>query len=427
MKTSIVCIGSEINLGLITNTNSTYIARKLSEIGIESNIIISVKDLKNDIKNAVNFCMENSDIIILSGGLGPTEDDITREAAAELLNLKLIKNDSLDDKSLRFIRKEISQKLREKLLKQSYIPEGAQPIIPNIGSASGFEIYLKEKDKWLFSIPGVPKEMEDMVDNSILKKIKNILNSRKENNEKILRKVLLTTGISESEIEEKIPDIYELAANLGVEIGITASPGIIKLIIVSRSLSDEKNIENVGKIKNLLFERLDEFIYGEENMLISESLKDTILNSGKMISISAAESMTGGLVSQMITDVPGSSGYFKGSVISYSDFSKVKLLGVSEEILNNYGAVSEQVCREMALNTKKIFQSDYSLSISGFAGPEAGNNIENVGLTFIGIAMPDENIKIFKLKFIGTRTEIKYRASQFALNKLRLQIQKAIK
>jgi len=151
MKTSIVCIGSEINLGLITNTNSTYIARKLSEIGIESNIIISVKDLKNDIKNAVNFCMENSDIIILSGGLGPTEDDITREAAAELLNLKLIKNDSLDDKSLRFIRKEISQKLREKLLKQSYIPEGAQPIIPNIGSASGFEIYLKEKDKWLSS------------------------------------------------------------------------------------------------------------------------------------------------------------------------------------------------------------------------------------------------------------------------------------
>lgn len=423
MKTSIICIGSEINLGLIINTNAAYIAQRLSEIGIESNIIISVKDLKNDIKKAADFCINHSDIIILSGGLGPTEDDLTREAVAEMLNVRLIKNDLLDDKSLRFIKKEISLELREKLLKQSYIPEGAQPIIPNIGSASGFEIHLKEKGKWLFSIPGVPKEMKDMIDNSIIDRIKNISDSRKENNEKILRKVLLTTGISESEIEEKIPDIYTLAARLGVEIGITASPGMIRLIIVSKSVSDKTNTENVRRIKSMLVERLDEFIYGEENMLISESLKETIMKSGKKITISAAESMTGGLISQMITDVPGSSEYFKGSVISYSEFSKIKLLGIEENILKKYGAVSEQVCREMALNAKKIFDSDYAVSITGFAGPDVGNNIDNVGLTYMGIAMPGKDIRVFKLKFIGTRTEIKYRASQFALNKLRLQIQ----
>ncbi|HHT79560.1 MAG TPA: CinA family nicotinamide mononucleotide deamidase-related protein [Actinobacteria bacterium] len=425
MKASIVCIGSEINLGLIINTNATYIAQKLSEIGIESNIIISVKDLKSDIKEATGFCIDHSDIIILSGGLGPTEDDLTRDAVADLLDLKLIKNDLLDDKSLRFIRKEISQKLKKKLLKQSYIPEGARPIIPNIGSASGFEVFLRERNKWLFSIPGVPKEMKDMIDNSVIKRIKDILDSSKENNEKILKKVLLTTGISESEIEEKIPDIYKTAARMGVEIGITASPGIIRLIIVSKSLSDKTNNENADRIKSMLVERLDEFIYGEENKLISESLKETIMKSGKAITISAAESMTGGLISQMITDVSGSSQYFKGAVISYSDFSKIKILGIEKKLLKQYGAVSEQVCREMALNVKKIFDSDYSVSISGFAGPEADNNIDNVGLTYIGIAMPDEEIKVFRLKFIGTRTEIKYRASQFALNKLRLQIHKS--
>ena len=424
MKTSIICIGSEINLGLITNTNATYIAQKLSEIGIESNIIISVKDLKDDIKNAIDFCMDHSDIIVLSGGLGPTEDDITREAVAEVFDLKLIKNDFLDNTSLRFIRKDINNKLRKKLLKQSYIPESSQPITPNIGSASGFEIFLGKKNKWLFSIPGVPKEMKDMIDNNVIKRIMDILESRKENNEKILKKVLLTTGISESEIEEKISDIYGIAAKLDVEIGITASPGIIRLIIVSKSLSDEANIENVSKIRSMLVERLDEFFYGEENMLISESLRDTLLKSKKKLSISAAESMTGGLISQMITDVPGSSQYFKGSIISYSDFSKIKLLGIEEKILKKYGAVSAQVCRKMALNAKNIFNSDYSVSISGFAGPEA-DNINNIGLTFIAIAMPDESIKVFKLKFIGTRAEIKYRASQFALNKLRLQIQKS--
>lgn len=422
MKTAIICIGSEINLGLIVNTNAAYIAQKLSEIGIESNLILSVKDLKEDIKNAINFCIMNSDIIIISGGLGPTEDDITREAVAEYFSLKLIKKDFLDKTSLHFIKKEISNVIKERLLKQSYIPEGARAIIPNIGSASGFELFLKEKNKWLFSIPGVPKEMKDMMENSVIRSIKNILKRFQDSDVKLLKKVLLTTGISESEIEEKIPDIYRLANDLNVEIGITASPGIIRLIIVSKSLSEMDNIKNVNIIKNKLTERLGEFIYGEENMLISESLKDAIDKSGvEKLSISAAESMTGGLVSEMITDVPGSSLFFKGSLVSYSNFSKIKLLGIDENLIKVHGAVSEEVCRAMALNSKKLFCSDYSVSITGFAGPDA-DSAQKLGLTYIGIAGPDKTVKIFKLKFIGTRTEIKYRASQFALNQLRLQI-----
>ena len=426
MKTAIICIGTELNLGLVINTNATYIAQKLSEIGIESNLILSVKDLKGDIKKAIDFSLNNSDIVIISGGLGPTEDDITREAVAEYFSLKLIKKDFLDKTSLHFIKKEISHTIREKLLKQSFIPERARAIIPNIGSASGFEIFFKEKNKWLFSIPGVPKEMKDMMDSSVIKSIKDVLKPRQINDIKLLKKILLTTGISESEIEEKISDIYELAAGLNVEIGITASPGVIRLIIVSKSVSEKVNIENVGKIKDMLLKRLGEFIYGEENMLISESLKEAISKSSKReLSISAAESMTGGLISEMITDVSGSSQYFKGSVISYSDFSKIKLLGIEEKLINTHGAVSEEVCRAMALNSKKLFCSDYSVSISGFAGPEADKDLKNVGLTFIGVAMPDETVKVFKLRFIGTRTEIKYRASQFALNQLRLQILKS--
>jgi len=424
MKASIVCIGSEINLGLITNTNASFIAQKLSEIGIESNLIISVKDNSRDIIDATSFALEKSEIIILSGGLGPTEDDITRESVAKLLDLNLVKDDSLDSTSLRFIRKEINPSLKEKLLRQSYIPESAIPIIPNIGSASGFAIYISDKDKWLFSIPGVPKEMKDMMETSVINKILNIQNSKKENSERILKKVLLTTGISESEIEEKIRDIYKSALGLGAEIGITASPGLVRLILISRSFSDKKNLENIEKLKKKLYKKLKDYIYGEENDLISESLKDTIEKSKSKISISAAESMTGGLVSEMITDVQGSSKYFKGSIISYSDFSKKEILGIEAEIINKFGAVSEQVCKSMASKAKEMFESDYSISITGFAGPEADKN-ENIGLTFIGIALPDGNVNVFKMRFIGTRTEIKYRASQFALNKLRLQIQKS--
>ncbi|MCL6087362.1 MAG: CinA family nicotinamide mononucleotide deamidase-related protein [Actinobacteria bacterium] len=423
MKSAIICIGTELNLGLTVNTNATYISEKLAENGIECNLIITIKDDEKDIIDALNYSLNQSDTVIISGGLGPTDDDITRKAVSEALSLKLYKDDKLDNTSLKFKKKVLTDKLRDRLLRQSYIPEGSIPFIPNIGSASGFMINLKGRNKRIFSIPGVPGEMKDMFNNNVLPVLIN-LSERSEDNLKLKRKILLTTGISESEIEEKIKDIYKESDVLGVKIGITAMPGLIKLVIVSRSSSDEINTKNINIISGRIKKEIGFFIYGENDDLMMQALKKSILNYGKKITISTAESMTGGLISSMITDIPGSSDYFCGGIISYSNYAKMNLLNVKKDDLNKYGAVSEQVCRQMALSSKKIFNSDYAIGVSGFAGPEADEKGKNVGLVYTCIAKPDGSFKIFESRFTGTRTEIKFRVSQFVLNMIRIEIEK---
>ncbi|MCE5328869.1 CinA family nicotinamide mononucleotide deamidase-related protein [bacterium] len=422
MKSAIICIGTELNLGLITNTNAVYISEKLAVNGIECNLIITIEDEEKDISDALNFALKQSDTIIISGGLGPTDDDVTRKAVSETLGLKLYKNDSLDETSLKFLRKAITDNLKERLLRQSYIPVGSTPIIPKIGSASGFFINLKKQHKYIFSVPGVPKEMKDMFDDDVLPELIKI-SGKNNNNLKIKRKIFLTTGISESEIEEKIKDIYIEGDKIGVKIGITAAPGLIKLIIVSKSNSDETNDKNITLISNKIRERVGGFIYGENEDLIAESLKKSISESNIKIKISTAESLTGGLVSSMISDVSGSSEYFLGGIISYSNYSKNKLLKVKKEDLNKYGAVSGQVCKQMALHSKKIFNSDYAISVTGFAGPTVNEKDKKTGLVFSCIAKPDGSTKTFESKFIGTRTEIKFRTAQFILNMLRIEIE----
>ncbi|MHB1347923.1 MAG: CinA family nicotinamide mononucleotide deamidase-related protein, partial [Candidatus Humimicrobiaceae bacterium] len=417
MKAAVVCIGTELNLGLVLNTNASYISEKLAENGIECNLIVTIEDNEDDIKNALNYSMSQSDLIIISGGLGPTDDDITRAAVANTLGIKLYKDDSLDRTSLRFIKKILTEDLRSRLLRQSYIPEGSVPIIPEIGSASGFMINLK--NKWIFSIPGVPKEMKDMFDKKVLPELAGLSLDSSKNVLKIKRKILLTTGISESEIEENIKDIYAECENIGVKIGITASPGLIKLIIISKAASDEVNEHNIEIISSKIRKKIDGFIYGENEDRVAESLKKSILSMDKKITISTAESVTGGLISSMIADVAGSSDYFTGGIISYSNESKINILNVEKEDIRKHGAVSREVCIKMALSARKIFDSDYSVSATGFAGPTANEKGKDVGTVFSCIAGPVGKINVFENKFIGTRTEIKFRISQFVLNMLR--------
>jgi nicotinamide-nucleotide amidase len=421
LKAAVVCIGTELNLGLILNTNATYISERLAENGIECNLIVTIEDNETDISNALNYSIGQSDLIIISGGLGPTDDDITRKAVSDTLGVRLYKDDSLDSASLRFLKKVLTDDLKSRLLRQSYVPEGSIPIIPEIGSASGFMINFK--DKWIFCVPGVPKEMKDMFDNKVLPKLIDLSFKKSNVNLKIKRKILLTTGISESEIEEHIKDIYIEGEKLGVKIGITASPGLIRIIIVSNSLSGEVNDKNIEIISKRIREKINGFIYGENEDMLAESLNRSILASGKEITISTAESITGGLISSMITDVAGSSRYFSGGIISYSNDSKVNLLGADKDDIKKYGAVSREVCIEMALSAKKIFSSDYSVSVTGFAGPTVNEHGKDVGLVYSCVAKPDGKVKVFENKFIGTRSEIKFRVSQFILNMLRKEIE----
>lgn len=428
MKCSIINIGTELNLGVVLNTNSKYLAENIFKLGLECNYIHTVRDNEEEIAVILKDSLKYSDLIIISGGLGPTDDDVTRNAVAKTLGLKLVRLKSLDETSLRFIRRIKTSQVRNRLLKQSYIPEGSISIKPRIGSASGFILNLKSKNKWIFCIPGVPKEMKSMFEWDILPVIKDIIKERANTDGKLVirKSELMTTDISETEIEEKIKNIVKEAKKINVEVGITATPGLIKLILVSKSLDKKICERNLTRIEGKIHSVLDEYVYGKNDPLISESIKRAIINKNRNITISTAESMTGGLISSIITEIPGSSKFFLGGIVSYSNFTKIKLLGVNENDLENYGAVSKKVCIDMAEGAKRIFESDFTLSVTGFAGPEVNEENKEVGLVYCCILGPNDSRQIFERRFIGDRNEIRFRAAQFILNKLRITIEKAI-
>lgn len=427
MRGSIITIGTELTLGMIDNTNAKYIAENLIELGIECCHIYTVRDNKDEIIYALEESLKHSDIVIMSGGLGPTDDDLTRDAVAKALGVELVRLESLDETSLKLIKRVKNEGIRSRLLRQSYIPQGATPIKPRIGSASGFVITLRE-GKRIFCIPGVPKEMKDMFDLDIVPILRNILEGSKQNEGSIIVKKseLVTTDISETEIEKKIEDIVRIAKDKNVEIGITSTPGLIKIILVSKAsdlLDAEKNIK---LIKEEITKRLEEYVYGEDSTSISEALKKTIMGKTKKITVCVAESMTGGLISKSITDVAGSSEYFLGGVISYSNLAKIAVLGVSKRSIERFGAVSRRVCFEMAKCTKKLFGADFAVSVTGFAGPSVDEDGKGVGLVYCCVLGPNNYVKIYKRNFIGNRSEIRFRTSQFIINKLRVSIDNLI-
>ena len=237
---------------------------------------------------------------------------------------------------------------------------------------------------------------------------------------KIRKSTLLTTDISETEIEEKIRDIVSEAGKINVEIGITANPGLIKIILVAKSPDSAKAVKNLKRVEEKIANKLGNYFYGKDDTLVSDNLKEVIAKIGGRLTISTAESITGGLISSIITDTPGSSRFFLGGIVSYSNYSKIKLLDVDEGNLNRYGAVSREVCLSMAKKVREIFNSDYALSVTGFAGPDA--EYKNVGLVFCCILGPDGYEKVFKKKFPGNRCEVKFRTAQFILNELRAAI-----
>lgn len=423
MICSIISIGTELNLGLIVNNNSRYIAEKFTDMGMECRYMLTTGDNAAEIVNVIKYGLKYSDVIIVNGGLGPTDDDITRKAVARALKLRLIRDKSLDEASFKFLREKRNKKITERLLRQSYIPEGAYPIKPVLGSASGFRITLNN-GKILFCIPGVPKEMRSMLEGDVIPFLKEKIEeaSLKGSGLKIRRSVLLATDISETETEEKIKDIVADASKNNVRMGITVNPGLVKIILLAKAKDTKEADGNLKKIEKKISEKLGSCFYGKDNSLISDNLKEAIKRADSGLTLSTAESMTGGLVSSIITDTPGSSEFFLGGIVCYSNFSKTRLLSVDKKILDRYGAVSQEVCLEMAKKVKEIFNSDYSLSITGFAGPEKEN--EGTGLVYCCILGPDHYGKVYEKVFHGSRCEVKFRAVQFIVNELRVAINK---
>jgi nicotinamide-nucleotide amidase len=423
MNCSIISIGTELNLGLILNRNSKYIAERITDLGIECRYMFTVSDKIDDISKILKQSLKYSDLIIISGGLGPTDDYITREAVASVLNLKLVRDKSLDKSSLKSIKKTKNKKINERLLRQSYIPENSFPIEPRVGSASGFGMKM-DKGKIIICVPGVPKEVRSMFDCDVIPFLEDIIKRKntKTGKLKLKKTTLLTTDISETEIEEKIKDVVSMAEKIGIKVGITADPGLIKIIIVAKSEDSGEADKNLKIVEGEICSKLGNHFYGKNNTLISDNLKEAIAKMSNDLTICTAESITGGLISSIITDTPGSSRFFLGGIVSYSNYSKTKLLDIGEDILKRYGAVSRTVCLNMAKKAREIFKSDYAVSVTGFAGPEAEGR--KLGLVYCCVLGPGNYEKVFKKRFAGSRQEIKFRTTQFVLNELRAAINK---
>ena len=400
MKAEIITIGDEILYGQTIDTNSAYIGEKLSELGIEIVYKITVGDNIKNICDAFENALDRADIIIATGGLGPTNDDMTKKAIVRVFKRNLVFHEEILRKVEEGFKKRgiLMPKVNQN---QALLPQGSKAIPNQYGSAPG--IFIEEKNRLFFALPGVPLEMRSMMEADVLK----MLSKRAKT--KIFLKKLRTTGVPESAIYERIEPLIRLRTGvffaflpsyLGVDIKLTSR--------LKESLEDiEKRIRSI----------LGDCIYVEDDITLEEVVGKLLLEKGKTISV--AESCTGGLIGKKITNVSGSSEWFERGVISYSNESKMELLGVPDNALERYGAVSEQVAVLMAEGIRKLSKTDFGLSAAGIAGPTGGTKEKPVGLVYVGFAHEGGS---FAQKFIfgEDRNTNRERTAQAALNLVRL-------
>ncbi len=404
MKAEVITVGTELLLGQIIDTNSVYLSRKLAEIGIDLFFKTTVGDNIERLKKAMEIAESRADIIILTGGLGPTVDDITRQAVSEFTGKKLIFNNDILLRINEFFKnRNIEMPECNKI--QAFLPDSALIIENKVGTAPGF--ILEHNSKIIIVMPGVPAEMHPMMENVVipflLKKegyLKNV----------IKYKILKVTGLPESEVNDRIKDIFENSNN--PSIGVLAHQTEIDIRITAKAEDEKKADEMIEKMKKEIYNRLGENIFAEDDEILEGKVAELLLKNN--LKISVAESCTAGLLSFRLTNIPGSSRYFMGGVNVYSNYAKTEILGVNKDTLERYGAVSEQCAKELAINCRKKFKADIGVSITGIAGPEGGTKEKPVGLVFSCIDFK-ENIYSFKYNFSGNREVIRARAVQMAL------------
>ena len=408
----ILSIGTELLLGNIANTNAKWLSEQLSSLGLNHFRQSTVGDNSDRIGSIVQEISSRSNLLIITGGLGPTPDDLTTEAIARSFNATLFDRKYLWD--------EIKQKLSNSkikdnsssLRKQCYFPKDAHIIKNPRGTAPGM-IWEPIKGFTIITFPGVPSELKAMWNETASEYIKNKFSD----GHVFFSNTLKFSGIGESTISEKIDAILKLK---NPTVATYANLGEVKIRITAKG-KDKSEAENIIKpVKEKLKKDFSKFVFGEnEDNLPSILLKE--LHKRKQ-TIVFAESCTGGLLSASITSISGSSKVFKGSIISYSNSLKNSLLNISEGKLKKYGAVSEEVAKAMAINVKEKLDADWAISISGIAGPEGGSQEKPVGLVYISIAGPNKYITNIKKIFNSTRnrTEIQTLSVNLCLNSLRL-------
>ncbi len=409
MNSKILTVGDEILIGQIVNTNAAFLGDVLFSIGIPVEKSVTIGDDETMLLNEFQDSIDNYDVTIITGGLGPTHDDITKPVLIKFFNDELI----LNDKVLKHVTEIFSTRgvpMPATNVGQAMVPAKSKIIWNANGTAPG--IWMEKDNKVFIALPGVPYEMKAMINDFVVPLLKEKF---MKNLDYVLKqKTLLTTGVGESVLNEMMGDVHSIIKN--DKLAFLPSIEGVRLRINVKAESEEKAEERISEIENQIREKIGEHIFGIGEEILEEITGKML--SEKNLSISIAESCTGGLLSSRITDVSGSSSYFVGGVVAYSNEFKIKFLDVKEETLREFGAVSEETAKQMAEGVRKHFNTDIGISITGIAGPGGGTDKKPVGLVYIGYS--DKNIT-FASKFLfgNFRERNKKRAAQMALEILR--------
>lgn len=380
MFAEIITIGDEILIGQIVDTNSAYIAQELNKIGISVYQISSVQDHREHILQALEEACSRADLILITGGLGPTKDDITKHTICEFLQDTLVLNEDVLAHVEYLFEKYISTPISEMNRQQAFVPSRAT-ILPNkYGTAPG--MWMNRGEQVLVSMPGVPFEMKSLMQHEVLPRIQ-----AKFHRPYILHRTIMTYGLGESAIAERIED-WENALPQYIKLAYLPNLGKVRLRLTAKGSDKEKIWEAVDTAIQKLYGIIGDIIYGEEEAGSLESGIAKIMTQ-KGITLATAESFTGGKIAEQLTSIPGASAYFKGSVVGYATAAKNEVLGVPEDLIKKYSVVSEEVAKSMALRAQKLFKADFAISTTGNAGPTKGDSDVDIGTVFIGIATPD--------------------------------------
>ena len=396
MKAELITIGDEILIGQIVNTNSVFLAKELNKIGVEIIQISSISDQKNLIIKALDEARTRADIIIMTGGLGPTKDDITKHALCEYFDDSLVKNKVVLEHIENIFRKYVNTPISDMNREQANLPSKANILHNQFGTAAG--MWFMDHGQVFISLPGVPFEMEALVKNEVLSKIqkKFVLPA-------LYHKTILTYGMGESAIAERISD-WENNLPDDIKLAYLPSLGRVRLRLSTKGPDLDTLKSNVKAQIEKVIPSIRDIYFGTEEQESIEFLIAYKLNQlGK--TLSCAESCTGGAIAARFTAHPGASSFFKGSAVTYAIDSKTNLLGVDRSIIDQYGVVSGPVASAMALGAQKKYNSDFALATTGNAGPTNVDSGKELGTVFIGLATP-KGIESLRFNMGNNRTRV---------------------
>ncbi len=410
MIVELVTIGNELLTGHTIDTNSAWMAERLNLSGIQVSRITSVSDSRKSILGILKETEARADIVILTGGLGPTSDDITKPALCEFFNTHLVFNKEVFNHIENLLYNKRC-KLNEHNIKQAEVPESAIILHNDEGTAAG--LWFEKNKKIFISLPGVPFEMKGLITKKVIPALKKAFSFPS-----IHTRMVITQGSFEAHLAEELKD-FESSLPSNISLAYLPSPGIIRLRLTARGTDAKKLADEIEMQILKIREIIPEYVAGFDEDTLETVIGDLLTERRQ--TLSAAESCTGGTIASMITAVPGSSSYFKGGIVAYSNEIKKDQLAIEPSLIDKYGAVSKPVVEDMAINCRLLFNTGYSIAVSGIAGPSGGTDKKPVGTVWIAVSCQASTVSS-EFRFGDNRERNIKRASVTALNMLRKMI-----